>query len=124
MSKQLLHAQPARLMVDFLLVILFVLIGLKSHQQALTDLPQTALPFILALLAGHLGVWAVGSRRQLPLPLEGLMLWVTTLVMGLGLRLSFGETAALAFALVTAGVLLIFLVGWRGILWAIRRRSA
>ncbi|WP_421084095.1 DUF3054 domain-containing protein [Rothia nasimurium] len=106
-------SQPVRLTIDLVLVLVFIALGLLSHQESLQRLLVVALPFILALGASHLGVWAVASRRVLPLGLEGIMVWVTTLVLGLGLRLSFGETAAVAFAVVSALVLLVFLVGWR-----------
>lgn len=116
-------SQLTRLGIDFVLVLLFVAIGLTSHQETLSKLPVTALPFVLAVLAGHVGVWAVKTRRQLPLILEGFMLWVTTLVLGLGLRLSFGDTAATPFIIVSAVTLLLFLVGWRCILLALRRKQ-
>ena len=50
-------------------------------------------------------------------------MWVSTLVLGLGLRLSFGDTAATTFVLVSALTLLVFLVGWRLILVLVRRKA-
>ena len=109
-------SQPIRALVDLALVLLFITIGLTSHQEPLSQLLATAAPFLLAACAGHIGVWAVSSRRQLPLLLEGFMMW-------LGLRLSFGDTAATAFVLVSALTLLVFLVGWRLILGLVRRKA-
>lgn len=116
-------SQPVRAVIDLALVLLFITIGLTSHQEPLSQLLVTAAPFLLATCAGHLGVWAVSSRRQLPLLLEGFMMWITTLVLGLGLRLSFGDTAATAFVVVSALTLLVFLVGWRLILLFVRRKA-
>lgn len=116
-------SQPVRAVIDLALVVLFIAIGLSSHNEPLSQLLTTAAPFLLAACAGHLGVWAVSSRRQLPLMLEGFMMWITTLVLGLGLRLSFGDTAATAFVVVSALTLLVFLVGWRLILWFVRRKA-
>lgn len=115
-------SQPLRLGVDILLILIFIGLGLMSHQQPLGDLLPTSLPFLLALLLGHLGVWAVASRKHLPLLLEGVMLWVTTLTLGVALRISFGDTAAMAFVIVSAAMLLVFLVGWRAILLLVRRK--
>lgn len=116
-------SQPLRFAVDLLLVCVFIGIGLTSHHENLSKLPVTAAPFLLATVAAHLGVWTVSSRRQLPLLLEGIMVWVTTLVLGIGLRVSFGNTAATAFIIVSAVTLLIFLVGWRCILLLVRRNK-
>lgn len=116
-------SQLTRFSIDFVLVVLFIAIGLLSHRESLINLPATAAPFILAMLAAHLGVWVVKSRRQLPLMLEGFMLWVTTLVLGIGIRLSFGDTAATPFVIVSAVTLLVFLLGWRCLLLVIRRQK-
>ncbi|MDY6051737.1 MAG: DUF3054 domain-containing protein [Rothia sp. (in: high G+C Gram-positive bacteria)] len=116
-------SQPVRALVDLALVLLFIALGLVSHGESLSQILVTAAPFLIAAGAGHIGIWVVKSRRQLPLLLEGLMMWVSTLVLGLGLRLSFGDTAATAFVIVSAITLLLFLVGWRLILWALRRKS-
>lgn len=114
-------SQPLRAACDTLAVLAFITLGLSSHQQPLTGLLPTAAPFLLALLLGHLGIWFLASRRQLPLLLEGFMLWLVTLSCGLALRLSFGDTAATAFIIVSALTLLILLPGWRLIYWLIKR---
>lgn len=114
-------SQPVRLCVDLVLVLIFITIGLMSHGQPLSGLLTTALPFLLAALIAHIGVWAVSVRRYLPLLLEGIMLWVTTLALGMALRISFGDTAATAFVIVATLSLLLFLVGWRLILLLVRK---
>lgn len=116
-------SQLRRLLIDTFLVLTFVLLGLLSHHQPPSQLLSTALPFLLALAAAHLGILVVSSRKTLPLLLEGFMTWVTTLVLGIGLRLAFGDTAAPAFVLVAAGTLLVFLVGWRTILYLAYRKA-
>ncbi|ORC21987.1 hypothetical protein A7979_00230 [Rothia nasimurium] len=114
--------QPIRMLLDVGLVLVFIAIGLRSHHEPLGQILPTATPFLLALAAAHLGVWAVGSRRALPLLLEGFMVWVTTLVLGIGLRLSMGDTAATAFIVVSALTLLVLLCGWRIVALLVARR--
>lgn len=116
-------SQSLRSTVDLLLVCVFIGIGLMSHHENISKLPATAAPFLLATVAAHFGVWVVSSRRHLPLLLEGLMVWVTALVLGVGLRISFGDTAATAFIIVSAITLLVFLVGWRCVLLLVRRNK-
>jgi uncharacterized integral membrane protein len=99
------------LAVDALLIILFAALGRRTHESGMepAGILWTALPFLiawaLATMATHRG-WA----RLWP---AGVVVWLATVIGGLLLRVLFGDTAALSFQLVTAGVLGVFLLGRR-----------
>jgi hypothetical protein len=60
-------------------------------------------------------------RRPLGVVVPGLPLWISTVVIGLLLRLATGHTAQLPFVVVTIVVLAAFLVGWRALAAGFRR---
>lgn len=70
----------------------------------------TAMPFLLALVAAWIFVCAAGQLRiALLAPTRlwaaGVIIWVMTVFGGVGIRLMTGDTAAMPFVLVTAGLL-------------------
>lgn len=108
--------------VDLALVVLFTVIGRASHDEAITPAGvfTTAWPFVLAVLAGWLLITLARLRHTAVWP-AGVILWVVTLLGGIGLRLLGGGTAEGAFILVAGIVLALFLLlprlllgGWRG----------
>lgn len=104
----------------------FVLIGRRSHTEALAFLGVlgTAGPFLAGLVAGWL--LARGWRSPRDIRYSGLVIWVTTVAVGMLLRAVTGEGVPLGFVIVTAVVLGILLLGWRaiaGIVVRVRRRS-
>jgi hypothetical protein len=113
-------AAPARrlpwwaLALDALLVVAFVVIGRRSHAEGL-DLPGLAVtlwPFAVGLVVGWLSV--VGVRWPLPRLASGAVVWVSTVVLGVLLRVASGQGVQLSFVVVTIVVLGVFLLGWRG----------
>lgn len=109
------------IVADLALVVVFVMIGRASHAEPLDleGLQRTALPF----LAGTLMAW-IGFllKRHSGLTLvNGVFVWAMTLVLGILFRLLLGDTAEFSFILVTAAVLAAFLIGWRAVLWLVRR---
>jgi len=98
---------------DTLLVALFVVIGRRSHAEGLDlgGLWQTAWPFLAALLIGWLV--SLAWRRPLAVWPSGVVIWAVTLVGGMLLRTVSGQGTQLAFVLVAAGTLALFLLGWR-----------
>ena len=101
-------------LVDVLLVVVFAALGRRSHAHGLSvaGVLQTAGPF----LCGAAGGWLLASLltdlapRSLPF---GLIVAAATVVIGMGLRLTFGAGTAWSFVLVATAVLTLFLVGWR-----------
>ncbi len=80
---------------------------------------------MVALALGWLvtGVW----RAPLALVRTGLPLWAITVVLGMILRAASGQGIAIAFVIVAAITLAVFLLGWRAIALLIvrsRRRAA
>jgi len=106
---------------DVVLVFVFVVIGRRSHGERLTLLgtAETWWPFLVGLTVG----WLVTRAWQRPLGVvvPGLPLWISTVVIGLLLRLATGHTAELPFVIVTIVVLAAFLVGWRALAAGFRR---
>lgn len=96
-------------LVDIVLVIVFAVTGRASHSQTLGILEVfvTAAPFLGALLIAWLIVKFTKIQPSAPWP-TGVLVFAVTLTSGLALRILFGETAALPFILVTAGVLAVF----------------
>ncbi len=113
--------------LDAALVVVFALIGRRSHAEALdpAGLWQTAWPFLAGLVLGWL--LALGWRRPAaPWP-TGTVIWAATLAGGMVLRAASGQGVQLAFVLVAAGVLALLLIGWRGVaalVVRVRRRAA
>ena len=106
---------------DLALVVVFVMIGRASHAEPLDmeGIQRTALPF----LAGTLMAW-IGFllKRHSGLTLvNGVFVWAMTVVLGILFRPLLGDTAEFSFVLVTAAVLAAFLIGWRAVVWLVRR---
>ncbi|RDI63142.1 DUF3054 family protein [Nocardia pseudobrasiliensis] len=111
--------------LDALLVIVFCAIGRRSHGEGvLSGLLRTLWPFGAGLLIGWaLALWLfAGSewtrairrfdgRRLWP---TGVVIWLSTLIGGMALRVLSGQGTAISFILVAGSVLAFFLLGWRG----------
>ncbi|WP_298592077.1 DUF3054 domain-containing protein [uncultured Kocuria sp.] len=108
----------AALTVDVLLVLLFAGLGRKTHALDAAGILSTAWPFLAGLLLGWL-VWRV-HRNPFAVWPRGVALWVTTVAVGMGLRLTVGEGTAPSFVLVTLAVLGAFLLGPRALVLALR----
>ncbi|AZZ54485.1 DUF3054 domain-containing protein [Rathayibacter iranicus] len=109
--------------VDTALVLVFVVIGRRSHEEGseLLGLATTLWPFLIALLVG----WAVSRSWRAPdriLP-TGLVVWAVTVVGGMLLRLASGQGVQWSFVIVTAVVLAVFLLGRRALTRLKERRS-
>jgi len=113
------------LLVDVVLVVVFAAIGRATHDgdvlgPAGSGLATTAWPFVVALGLG----WLVSRAWRAPLaPVRtGLIVWAVTVVVGMVLRAVSGQGVAVAFVIVAAITLGLFLVGWRGIARLVSRR--
>ncbi|MET8651739.1 DUF3054 domain-containing protein [Nocardia aurea] len=115
-------------LVDLLLVILFCVIGRRSHDEAiLTGLLKTLWPFAIGLALGWIAVRVLASRGAGDRPIDGIALWPTgvlvwlgTLCGGMVLRAISGQGTAASFIAVAATVLALFLLGWRAAVTALR----
>ncbi|BAH53459.1 DUF3054 domain-containing protein [Rhodococcus opacus] len=107
------------LALDVVLVIVFCAIGRRSHDEAnaLTGLATTAWPFLSGLAVGWLATVALYRDKFdafLIVP-TGIVVWLSTLVVGMVLRVVSGQGTAFSFVIVAGTVLAVFLLGWRAV---------
>lgn len=110
--------------IDAILVVVFVLIGRRNHEEgfALAGVLTTLWPFLVGLAVG----WLVFRAWRSPLRVvwTGIGIWMSTVTLGMLLRLATGQGTAFSFVIVATVVLGVFLLGWRAIaLFGARRRS-
>lgn len=112
------------LVLDAVLVLVFAVIGRASHDEDPGGFLLTAWPFIVALLVGHLVAALLPGRPRRPWSLAwGAVVWAVTVVGGMLLRVTSGDTAQVAFIIVATLVLGVFLIGWRALAALLRRRA-
>ena len=99
--------------LDLALVLAFVIIGRASHHDGggLTGLASTAWPFLAGLAAGELATRA--WRQPAALVPVGVGVWLSTVAVGMLLRVVAGQGTAAAFIAVALAFLGLFLLGWR-----------
>jgi hypothetical protein len=99
--------------IDACLVLAFVLIGRASHHGGggLAGLASTAWPFLTGLAAGE--IVTKGWRRPAALLPTGVGVWLSTVAIGMILRIISGQGTAAAFIAVALAFLGLFLLGWR-----------
>ena len=111
-------------MLDLAAVVIFVAIGRAVHTDGLTipGLASTIWPFASGLGAGWL---ALTARRLAGTSVKaGLLVLLSTIVIGMSLRVVSGQGIAFAFVLVALGFLGAVMVGWRVALALFRRFGA
>lgn len=108
--------------IDLLAVIVFVLIGRASHGEGILGLLVTLWPFAVGLLVGHVLALVLGQRETRSVHWAGVVVWVSTVVVGMVLRAVSGQGVQLSFVIVTVLVLAALLLGWRFVAWLIARR--
>jgi len=98
---------------DFGCVLLFVVIGRANHHAAggLAGLWDTTWPFATGTAIGLLATryW----RRPAALVPAGVGVWLSTVAIGMLLRVVSGQGTAFAFILVALAFLGLFQLGWR-----------
>ena len=101
------------LLVDVCCVLIFVVIGRASHTrgEAIAGIASTSWPFLCGLGAG----WAASRawRRPLAIVPAGIAAWLSTVALGMILRVVSGQGTAAAFIIVALAFLGLFLLGWR-----------
>ena len=113
----------AALAADVLCVLVFCAIGRRSHAEGVTlaGVAETAWPFLAGTAAGWLAARA--WQRPTALTPTGLIVWLSTVVVGMLLRRATSEGTALSFVVVASVVTATLLLGWRGAAAALTRRS-
>lgn len=121
-------ALAAALVLDVLFVLIFAASGRSTHDRdsPVLGVLDTAWPFLVGLAIGWIlvTVFAGGLRgaTMFVLAPAGLIVWFTTLALGMILRAVTDQGTAASFMGVAAGFLLVTLAGWRLIAQLIARR--
>lgn len=109
------------LLFDLILVFGFAIAGRASHGEGL-DFPgilTTAWPFMVACIAGWVVLFLLDDSGLTAR--AGLIVWLSTWLGGIGIRVISGDTAAATFVAVAGGMLALLLIGWRLVLLVWRR---
>jgi hypothetical protein len=105
--------RPAWLAVDVVGVLVFCAVGRRSHDEGLdvTGLAVTAWPFLTGTVVG----WLVsrGWRRPTAVAPTGVVVWLSTVVIGMLLRKATSAGVAASFVVVATTVTALLLLGWR-----------
>jgi uncharacterized membrane protein (GlpM family) len=107
------RAATLRFLLDLTCVVIFVVVGRRNHGES-TDAEgtlRTAAPFLIALVGAWIGARAWRAPRTIA---TGVVLWVVTATVGLGIRrFVFDDGTATPFVVVATVVLGLLLVGTR-----------
>jgi len=108
------------LIADLLAVLVFVLLGRRSHDEgsALAGTVATAWPFLAGAAVGELAALRLPARS----PAAGAVVAAGAVAVGMPLRRLAGGGTPLSFALVATTFLVVLLVGWRVVAAALERR--
>ena len=102
---------------DVVLVLIFCAIGRRSHEEAgvITGLFHTAWPFLGGLAVGWATAMTLYKEKFSAYSVfpTGVLIWFSTLVIGMVLRVVSGQGTAFSFIIVAGIVLALFLIGWR-----------
>lgn len=110
-------------LADVVGVLVFCTIGRRSHAEGLTvaGVAETAWPFLVGTAVGWLLVRA--WRKPTAVAPTGLVVWVSTVAIGMLLRKATSAGVAVSFIVVASATLAVVLLGWRVAVAALRRRS-
>lgn len=106
---------------DVICILVFAIVGRSSHAES-TDLLgvlRTAWPFLTGYV---LGLALSRSTHDPVVRRAAVILWTSTVVVGVALRVLTGAGVQLSFVVVTTIVLGVLLLGWRG-LWSLVQRA-
>jgi hypothetical protein len=112
------------LAVDDIGVLVFGPLGRRSHDEGLnaTGIAATAWPFLTGTAIGWLV--ARGWRRPTAVAPTGVVVWLSTVIVGMVLRKATSAGVAASFVVVAATVTALLLLGWRAAVGlTLRRRS-
>ena len=112
------------LAVDVVGVLVFCALGRRSHDEGLnvTGIAATAWPFLSGTAIGWLA--ARGWRRPTAVAPTGVVVWLSTVIVGMVLRKATSAGVAASFVVVAATVTALLLLGWRvAVGLTVRRRT-
>ena len=105
--------------LDLAAIAIFAAIGRSSHAEgvSLSGVLGTAWPFFAGCLVGTIAA-RIGRASYW---FSGLVIWLSTLIVGMILRVLTGPGTALSFTIVATITLGVFLLGWRAVVAVVRR---
>lgn len=110
------------LLADAAAILAFAAVGRRSHAEGVTvaGVLATAWPFLSGTAVG----WVIvrGWRKPTSLRPTGLVVWLSTLVVGMVLRKLVSATVVPSFVVVAACATAILVLGWRGVVAVLARR--
>lgn len=109
--------------LDVASVAVFVVSGRRSHAEGLdlAGVAGTAWPFLAGAAVG----WVAARAWRAPLSRRtGVVVGVSAVALGQLLRVASGRGTEVSFVVVSAVVLGVLLLGWRGLASALARRTA
>jgi peptidoglycan/LPS O-acetylase OafA/YrhL len=111
------------LVADITCVVVFCTIGRRSHAEGLTlgGIAETAWPFLSGTLIGWLITRAWRAPRAV-VP-TGVVVWVSTVVVGMLLRKASSQGVVASFIVVASLVTALLLLGWRVAAGLIAKRN-
>ena len=112
------------LVVDVVAVLVFCAVGRRSHDEGLTltGVATTAWPFLTGTALGWLA--SRGWRRPAAVVPTGVVVWLSTVAVGMLLRKATSAGVAASFVVVASSVTAVLLLGWRAAVeLAVRHRS-
>lgn len=113
------------LLADVACVLVFCTIGRRSHSEGLTltGIAETAWPFITGTVAGWLAARAYpGDFKPSAIYPTGLIVWASTVIIGMLLRKATSAGTAPSFIVVATLTTAALLIGWRAVAAAVARR--
>ncbi|AHC23574.2 MULTISPECIES: DUF3054 domain-containing protein [Mycobacteriaceae] len=113
------------LLTDVACVLVFCTIGRRSHSEGLTltGIAETAWPFITGTVAGWLAARAYpGDFKPSAIYPTGLIVWASTVIIGMLLRKATSAGTAPSFIVVATLTTAALLIGWRAVAAAVARR--
>lgn len=116
--------RPAWLALDVLGVLVFCAVGRRSHDEGLSipGVAATAWPFLTGTAIGWLASRA--WRQPTAILPTGVIVWLSTVVVGMVLRKASSAGVAASFVVVAASATALLLLGWRAVVGlSLRRRS-
>ncbi|ALG86275.1 DUF3054 domain-containing protein [Gordonia phthalatica] len=114
---------------DVLAIVVFIAIGRRSHDESgsVTGFLHSLWPFLVGAAVGW--VIAAAATRDRPsfapasLWPAGVIVWVSTVVVGMLLRVASGQGTALTFCIVASVATAVLLLGWRGVARLVSRTT-
>jgi len=112
-SPEQTRAALVALATDVVCVLVFCTIGRRSHAEGLTvmGITETAWPFLAGTAVGWL--FARGWRRPVAVVPTGVVVWLSTVVVGMLLRKASSQGVSPSFIVVASLVTALLLLGWR-----------